>query len=406
MLKVLIVEDDPIKKTNIEDEIKVFGKIEIFHAQSIFSAKRFIQKQTFDLMILDINLPLSEEDLREGLTEENGGYLLYREIRDSDIFMKPNHIILLTSFENLQLKYRDIVESDNFRIAKYGAFESEWRREIQSKVKYLLQVENERLKKRDFDYFAAIMTVTDVEFDSIKMIISDVEYLKLDYDDTHYLVGNLNGDLEKKIVIVKQQQMGLTASSVSTVKVISNFKPKYVIMGGISAGIKGSVNLLDVVIATEVVEFTSGKIIKSKTLRESFKPEPKYMNIRPELKELFVNDFTEALNEVSMSDLYKENGYKHFNIVFGPMVSGPFVLQNELIIEEFILPHNRKVKALDMESYGVLYASENSFAPKPNVLICKAISDFADEVKSDLYQKNAAINSASVIRIFLDKYLK
>ncbi|MED4698715.1 hypothetical protein P9436_06585 [Lysinibacillus capsici] len=404
-MKVLIVEDDEIKKANIEKEILCFENVEISFAQSILGAKRFIQQETFDLMILDINLPLSDEDLLAGITEENGGYLLYREIKESDIFMKPNHIILLTSFADLQLKYKDDVERGDFRIAKYGPFESEWKREIQNKVKYLLQVEVDRFKNRKFDYFAAIITVTDIEFECFKLIIENQKYLKFDYDDTQYLIGNLNGNLGKKVVLLKQQQMGLTAASVSTVKVINNFKPKYVIMGGIAAGIKDSVELLDVVIASEIVEFTSGKIIKSKTFRESFKPEPKYMNIRPELKEIFVNDFKEDLKEICESNFYIENNFKGFNIVFGPMVSGPFVLQNDLIIKEFILPHNRKIKALDMESYGVIYASENSFTPKPSVLVCKAISDFADEAKSDVYQRNAATNSAAIVERLLLKYL-
>ena len=52
--------------------------------------------------------------------------------------------------------------------------------------------------------------------------------------------------------------------------------------------------------------------------------------------------------------------------------------------------------ALDMESYEVMYAVKGSTVPRPKGLVIKGVCDYADEEKSNRYQKFAAFNSAQL----------
>lgn len=403
-MRILIVEDDNLKKGKILDVISQISEVEVTEATNILKAKEQLIITQFDLMVLDINLPIQEGD-RDTL--ENGGYILYREIKESEMYKKPNHIIILTSFSDLKDKYQEEIESSSFRIVQYEPLGLNWRRELESRIKYIQQYNKDKTRHlaNTYDFFAAIVTAVDIEFDTCKEIIENTSLIKKEFDGTYYTIGNIRGDISKKVVLLKQHQMGLTASSVASFKVIYNFKPKYIVMSGIAGGVKDSVELGDVVLATEVVEFTSGKIQNESSLDKMFKPEPKYLSISSDIKEIINKDFGSDIDRIVAQNNYENRELNGFNVVVGPVVSGPFVLQNDFVIKKFILPYNRKVKAIDMEAYGVLYASENAFTPKPKAIICKAISDFADEQKNDDYQKNAALNSAYFVESLIKNHL-
>ena len=62
--------------------------------------------------------------------------------------------------------------------------------------------------------------------------------------------------------------------------------------------------------------------------------------------------------------------------------------------------------ALDMESYAVMYAVKEAPVPKPKGLVIKSVCDYADEEKSDQYQKFAAFTSAQFAKLLFENFLK
>lgn len=389
-------------------ELLVFSKkyenLEYQVVTNILQAKRTLTALQFDLLILDLNLPFEESD---AITEENGGYLLYKEILRSDMLKKPNHIVMLSSYPNLVDKYKESVEKGNFRLVHYDVMSTHWSTEILSRVEYIIQHKRDTMKSEleKYNYYTAIITAVEVEFKACMEIINVEKEYKLENDSTHYYVGNLKTDPSKTVVVVKQLQKGLTAAGVLSTKLIKNFRPKYLVMLGICGGVKNAVELGDVILATEVVEFTSGKLTNDIQLEKMFKPEPRYLSVGAEIKEVINKDFSSDISDITSKYNYKERELKGFTVINGPVVSGPFVLQNETVIDTFIIPYNRDVRGIDMEAYGVLYAAEHSYLPKPKVIICKAVSDFADEYKNNTYQLNASLNSVYIAECLLTKYL-
>ena len=85
----------------------------------------------------------------------------------------------------------------------------------------------------------------------------------------------------------------------------------------------------------------------------------------------------------------------------GPMASGQAVVTNEEMVKA-VLKHQRDLRAIDMEAYGVAHAASETPVGGTPALIVKGVSDFANPRKADDYQKYAAFVSASFAMAFID----
>ena len=74
----------------------------------------------------------------------------------------------------------------------------------------------------------------------------------------------------------------------------------------------------------------------------------------------------------------------------GPIMSGERITTAGRQTE--ILNHNRKILAVEMESYGVLSAIRGA---KMDTLVVRGIADFADDSKNDDWRRTAAINASA-----------
>ena len=66
----------------------------------------------------------------------------------------------------------------------------------------------------------------------------------------------------------------------------------------------------------------------------------------------------------------------------------------------------RKTVGLDMESYGMFYATNNGTGLKATPICIKSICDFADSRKGDGFQKYAAYTSASFMKHLFETQLR
>jgi nucleoside phosphorylase len=181
---------------------------------------------------------------------------------------------------------------------------------------------------------------------------------------------------------------------------ISAFGPRYVIMVGIAAGIahRNAVDQVygDVVVPNVVWDYSSGKFVPAHRASVTFGglgyiPRPRSI----------ATDKT-MLAAVGRAMKSSENEY-HIHI--GPMACGTTVVANSEIVEKQVHSQYNTTAALDMESYAVMYAVKEAPAPKPKGLVIKSVCDYANEEKSDQYQKFAAFTSAQFTKFLFEKFL-
>lgn len=108
-LSVLLVEDSDYKITRINEVLSDFDNVRIEIVKDQISAQNCLEREKYDLMILDMQLPLR---FGEGLPDPKGGEKLLSEIDNSDVYRQPGIIIALTQYEesesSLRLNFAEI----------------------------------------------------------------------------------------------------------------------------------------------------------------------------------------------------------------------------------------------------------------------------------------------------------
>lgn len=250
----------------------------------------------------------------------------------------------------------------------------------------------------EYRSFAALVYVTEIERESV-MRMYNWKTVRFNGDDQLYYQAEetKNG---MPIISAMQDEMGMTASATLTMKLIEHFKPKYVIMPGIAAGTLSDVNneqmYGDVILADMVWNYSNGKYVPKEQAsivfgEIGFKPRPTVVKVSPEL----MGYFDKAINSP------KNETYVHI----GAIASGSTVVANKLIVEHQVKSQFSTTKGLEMEGYGVAYAVSHAVEPRPKAIIAKSVCDFADNRKTDKYQKFAAYTSCEFVKFMIEDIL-
>jgi nucleoside phosphorylase len=194
--------------------------------------------------------------------------------------------------------------------------------------------------------------------------------------------------------------MGMTAAAVTAMKVIHRFRPRYLIMVGIAAGVvKEELEdqmYGDVVVPDVIWNYSSGKFVSMD------KAEIKYgdMGFLPRSTAVCI---PEELLPILRTAAASPNNPCH--VYIGPMACGSTVVANRQLLEKQIYTQYHNTAGLDMESYAVVYAANNADDPKPLPIIAKSVCDFADSEKSDDYQNFAAYSSCEFAKFLYEEIL-
>ncbi|HNT73514.1 MAG TPA: SAVED domain-containing protein [Anaerolineae bacterium] len=196
-----------------------------------------------------------------------------------------------------------------------------------------------------------------------------------------------------KIAIMQLPQMGNVTAAVDVTQAIAELNPACVLMVGIAAGIRGKVDLGDVIIATQLIYYEQGRII------------PKELEIRP----LTIPADVVLLHSVenySADECWNDTLCEHTpnsrgipTIHFGPFAVGEKVVAAGSYVVNLVKLHPKLI-GVEMESYGVAAAAASAFS-RPRFLAIRGVSDFADEQKSDEYRQYATTAAATFAISFL-----
>ncbi|MBQ7151403.1 MAG: hypothetical protein IJR94_04020 [Synergistaceae bacterium] len=246
---------------------------------------------------------------------------------------------------------------------------------------------------------AAIITAVEVETQAVKNLYGNWKKILVPGDPQEYFSTLIDkGGKEYKIITAQQKVMGMTACALLCAKVISRFRPRYLIMCGVAAGISKNVEQIygDVIVPNVVWDYTTGKFVGPNDAEirfgdVGFLPRPVSLELDPELLKIIRSVQNKSDNE--------------FKIHIGPMACGSSIVANKKLIARQVLPLFPTTVALDMESYSVVYAAQNSSDPAPKALVIKSICDYGNEEKSDMYQKFAAFTSSNFAKYLLENYL-
>lgn len=244
---------------------------------------------------------------------------------------------------------------------------------------------------------AAIITAVKIETESVHRLYDRWEKIILPDDkQEYYSAAFIRNGREHKIITAQQNTMGMTAAAHLSSKLINFFRPEYLIMCGIAAclGPESEYIYGDVIVPDIVWDYSAGKFTtpgKSAITfgNLGFQPYPNFI----------------ALDDSVLEIVKSLKGHTEFELLIGPMGCGSAVIANREAIETRINSVMPDTLGVDMESYGVFYAAENSSQPRPKAIVIKSICDYADSEKSDKYQKFAAYTSSEFMKRLLENHL-
>jgi nucleoside phosphorylase/CheY-like chemotaxis protein len=397
MIKILLIEDEPEKRrllveTLLGVEGLAFDNIE--YAGDVRAAKRAIKETRYELIILDINLPPSPEQP----AVVGGGLGVVSFIKNNLSAKAPAFLVGMTAYQEGLSVAAQAFSSPLWKLVHFSYSEMGWQIPLQEAVRFLMAkdappyISDGHTFHTDLAIFVAL---EDEELKSILALDGDWRERRIPHDHSRYFEGTFtsqNGRMS--VVVVAAPKMGLPTAAVIATKLISNYRPKVIAITGICAGVRGKVNLGDILVADPCFDWGSGKWLRDQSGDIKFRPAPYPWRlderVRSRIRSL-------ADSQLFLSELHAQyKGDKPDSppaVFIDAMASGGSVLQVAKLMDDVREQHKNLV-GIEMESYAVFTAAEYAAEPRPLCFSIKAVCDYGDEDKSDTAHNYAAYVSA------------
>lgn len=404
-LRILVVEDDPDKLRRI---LLALQKVEgctlqhIDQARFAVQAKRFMHSTQYDLLILDIAIPQQADQLpspREGLA-------VLKEIlaRESQ-YHAPREVVGLTAYADFQESMATAFGEGIWQILLFDPTSELWAQQLQRKVEYIqLSKRSSPVEEHGIE-LGIVTALASPELEAALQLPWGWKRRAVPADPANYFEGKfLNGGHEKQVIATSAPRMGMPAACIAAMKLITAFRPKYLAMIGIAAGVRDRCNLGDVVIADPTWDWGSGKIVTSGE-EVNLLIAPHQLSLDPFLRAKLASFALDGSVADSIRRAWTGSDRNSvLNIHIGPVASGAAVLADRAFTNQLVEQH-RKLLAVEMETYAIFAACHDSVLPQPKPFSMKSISDFADQGKNDDFQRYAAYTSAQALKRFVEDFI-
>jgi nucleoside phosphorylase len=403
-VKILVVEDNRDKLLKV---VRCLSQVpgcdpELIHtAQDAMEAKRAMRAEQYDLLVLDVALP----ERAGGLPSPDGGIGLLQEILDRPVYYTPREVVGLTAFPEVRDAAGPRFAEDLWMVVQYDPGSDAWADQLQRKVRHILLARRSGGGLAHNVELCVVTALVKPELEAVQKIPWHWSRLEAPNDSAVFYEGEfLKAGSIRKVVAAAAPRVGMTAASVLATKMIFHFRPRYLAMVGIAAGIRGECELGDIIAADPGWDWGSGKQ-QTEASTSVFAAAPHQIGLNS-----FIRGKLSAMaddSDVFASIRTQWPGPKPNTILqmhIGPMASGAAVLADKAAIS-MIKQQHRKIIGIEMESYGVLAAADEAPLPQPKAFILKSVCDFADEEKGDDFQAYAAYTSASSLQVFVERFL-
>src|ERR1044072_9161483 len=124
-MRCLVVDDDARKRSKIQALMKEAGgeQILIDVARSAAEAARALEELQFDLLVLDLNLPMKNEDKPR---QDGGVRFLKQLLKSGPRFHRPTHIVGLSAYSSLVAQYQTDFQAEGWQLTHYDESADEW----------------------------------------------------------------------------------------------------------------------------------------------------------------------------------------------------------------------------------------------------------------------------------------
>lgn len=403
MIKLLVADDNPRRHQKLREALGSISDAVPFELDVVTSAneaRQRLERIHYDLMIIDIILPLRPEDE----PNEQHSLDLLTELTEYETHRKPNLIVGLTADPELAGRVAPRFDAHLWTVIRYADDNDAWVTQVLNCVRYIHDA-SARPRAPDFQCDLAIVcALPDPEFRAVLDLpwqwsaprpLDDVTFVR----DGVFEAGGRR----RSVMVTCAPRMGMVASALLAGRLIQTARPRILAMVGICAGIRGKTNLGDVLLADPSWDWQSGKRARADE-GSLFAIAPHMLDVDATVRARFEQMRSQRALFSAISDAWPRPAPAQLKLVIGPVASGSAVIADSTLVPEIQFQH-REVCGVEMEGYGVYAAAAACPGPKPLVFSLKSVCDFADELKDDAHQAYAAYTSAQTLKMFAETYV-
>ena len=408
-MKVLLVEDNGDKAQRVADALvqtNGFNAAYLDHVGNINAAKQKLREVSYDLLILDIALPIRVEEL----AREEAGVRLLKEVYDrgpDGVYKVPDHIIGLTAYPDVLDQVAQQFSEKLLSVVFYDPTSDEWQRRLQELTRHIIAAKaDQQVEPVGYQSFLGVVcALRSPELDQVLNLPWQWVQYHHQNDDTIYYSGTVSrGSQTQTVIAAAAPRMGMPATTALAMKTILQFRPRYLAMTGITAGIHSKTKFGDILVADPSYDGGSGKWALTAG-QLSFQPSPYQLPLVAPLRNKLKAMESDHLALAQIRQHWQGDLPEHvLSMKVGPVASGAAVLADGTTAEE-IVKRQRDVVGIEMETYGLFVAADEAPNPKPAAFSMKSVVDFANPKKKDNFQKYAAFTSAQALKHFVENYL-
>ncbi|MGP5213709.1 phosphorylase family protein [Psychrobacter immobilis] len=376
-MKILILEDDKAKLNEINLMINNISKT--IATEVVTNNKDFIQKierYKYDLIVMDLLVPYFDGEEAKDLSSH-----LISSVRDKDCKNSKTKVIALTKFQEKADNHYGSLNMNDINVITFSQT-SGWEDVL---ARYI----DEYLNFPQYDFVIICALEKEVlGFSQAGCHITESTPIRgLDCKDI--TIAGRTG------VIVKCPRMGLVDAAITSSRAIEIFQPQIICMSGICAGVKGEVDIYDLVIPEICYQHDSGKWTLDGLVGEPYSVPLDY-DLSIKLKSIVVMDsFKDSIMKglkIKRSQIPQDLEEISISTKLGVASSGSTVVADETMNSNVSNQH-RKVIAFDMENYAV-YEAARLASSSPIFFSIKSVVDNGNILKNDSYQELACTIAA------------
>lgn len=405
-MKILLVDDDRLKFKKLLPMLREkcsLADSDVEYAYDAMQARERLRQDQFDLMVLDLLLPLravDEPDLKHSTD-------LIRDLTRDDEYSRPGSIIGITRDRNARVLAEPIFQDYLWTIVEIDDTSDEWISKIVNCINYLVSAEAQsNLRQEYLKDVAILVALPSPELEAVHRIPWnwDVER-PLDRTAT-VREGNFacNGQTYSAICAAAPR-MGMIATAILATKVIQIARPRFLVMGGICAGVEGRAAFGDVLLADPCWDYQSGKYSAEPGSESRFDIAPHQLPISEAVRGRADTLRRDRTVWRDIEDHWPGPKPSGLRLHIGPVASGSAVVADKAQLD-LVKAQQRQLIGIEMEIYGLLAAAHSANHPKPTAFAMKSVCDYADGNKDDRFQSYAAYTSAQAIRVFFERFMQ
>lgn len=404
MTKILIVDDKPDRYSALvgrlcpaklpSDAIRLCGNVR--------DALVALRDEYIDVLVVDMMLP----EMPWSSPSIDGGARLLEHLTEDNTLKPPKYIIGITAAKEDDACVERVFSAQPWLLIRYTSAGDAWEEKLAALITHALSNEQ---RQDQLNYKTDVCLITALRSPEYEALIaSGIAWGESVFIDTTTYVRHgklVSNGRELTIVIGCSLRMGATESALLAYKLIEEFRPRIIAMGGICAGYEPKVQYGDVIVGSPVWDYTSAKITRDEDGVVTTTYSPDDIPIEVELQSRFeaLNEDTELLAKIH-ADWKGDKPRAPLSVKVAPSATGPAVIADGSVFEDIRRHQNRGTLGLEMEAYGVYCAARMVSRPRPIAFSAKAVCDYGSFLKDDKFQKYAAYTSAQIIYQFLRRF--